>query len=82
MVLFIVVESSVAVDSVHIRKYEENAVHYRRKCECPFRKKQWAAYLDWAIKAFRIAANGVRDETPVHSHMCYSEFSHIIKAIA
>jgi 5-methyltetrahydropteroyltriglutamate--homocysteine methyltransferase len=48
----------------------------------PLRKKQWATYLDWAIKAFRITANGVRDETQIHTHMCYSEFNDIIKAIA
>lgn len=48
----------------------------------PLRKKQWATYLDWAINAFRITANGVRDETQIHTHMCYSEFNDIIKAIA
>ena len=48
----------------------------------PLRKKQWAEYLDWAIRAFRIAANGVKDETQIHTHMCYSEFNDIIKAIA
>lgn len=48
----------------------------------PLRKKQWAEYLDWAIKAFRIAANGVRDDTQIHTHMCYSEFNDIIEAIA
>ena len=48
----------------------------------PLRKKQWAGYLGWAIKAFRITANGVADETQIHTHMCYSEFNDIIKAIA
>jgi 5-methyltetrahydropteroyltriglutamate--homocysteine methyltransferase len=48
----------------------------------PLRKKQWDAYLEWAIKAFRITANGVKDETQIHTHMCYSEFNDIIKAIA
>ncbi|VAW54591.1 5-methyltetrahydropteroyltriglutamate--homocysteine methyltransferase [hydrothermal vent metagenome] len=48
----------------------------------PLRKQQWKSYLDWAIKAFKITANGVRDETQVHTHMCYSEFNDIIAAIA
>ncbi|MDE1982424.1 MAG: 5-methyltetrahydropteroyltriglutamate--homocysteine S-methyltransferase [Betaproteobacteria bacterium] len=48
----------------------------------PLRKSQWKSYLDWAVEAFRIAANGVADETQIHTHMCYSEFNDIIEAIA
>ncbi|MFO7530486.1 MAG: 5-methyltetrahydropteroyltriglutamate--homocysteine S-methyltransferase [Marinobacter sp.] len=48
----------------------------------PLRKSDWQDYLDWAINAFRIAANGVSDETQIHTHMCYSEFNDIIEAIA
>ncbi|WP_103967147.1 5-methyltetrahydropteroyltriglutamate--homocysteine S-methyltransferase [Nitrosomonas ureae] len=48
----------------------------------PLRKSQWNDYLDWAIRAFRIAANGVKDETQIHTHMCYSEFNDIMEAIA
>lgn len=48
----------------------------------PLRKSAWKDYLDWAIAAFRISANGVRDETQLHTHMCYSEFNDIIAAIA
>jgi 5-methyltetrahydropteroyltriglutamate--homocysteine methyltransferase len=48
----------------------------------PLRKSGWKDYLDWAIAAFRISANGVRDETQLHTHMCYSEFNDIIAAIA
>ncbi len=48
----------------------------------PLRKAQWQAYLDWAITAYRISANGVQDETQIHTHMCYSEFNDIIAAIA
>ena len=48
----------------------------------PLRKSQWQAYLDWAVESFRIVANGVRDETQIHTHMCYSEFNDIIAAIA
>jgi len=48
----------------------------------PLRKKDWTTYLDWAVKAFRIAAGGVKDETQIHTHMCYSEFNDIIRHIA
>jgi 5-methyltetrahydropteroyltriglutamate--homocysteine methyltransferase len=48
----------------------------------PLRKSQWKAYLDWAVESFRITANGVTDETQIHTHMCYSEFNDIIAAIA
>lgn len=48
----------------------------------PLRKSQWNTYLDWAIRAFRITANGVKDETQIHTHMCYSEFNDIMEAIA
>jgi 5-methyltetrahydropteroyltriglutamate--homocysteine methyltransferase len=48
----------------------------------PLRKSQWQEYLGWAIESFRITANGVRDETQIHTHMCYSEFNDIIASIA
>ncbi|QEC75152.1 5-methyltetrahydropteroyltriglutamate--homocysteine S-methyltransferase [Mucilaginibacter ginsenosidivorax] len=48
----------------------------------PLRKKDWQNYLNWAVKAFRISASGVRDETQIHTHMCYSEFNDIIGNIA
>ena len=48
----------------------------------PLRQSDWEGYLDWAINSFRIAANGVQDTTQIHTHMCYSEFNDIIKAIA
>ncbi|WP_179403197.1 5-methyltetrahydropteroyltriglutamate--homocysteine S-methyltransferase [Burkholderia guangdongensis] len=48
----------------------------------PLRRSQWNAYLDWAVESFRITANGVRDETQIHTHMCYSEFNDIIASIA
>ncbi|ABL02691.1 methionine synthase (B12-independent) [Candidatus Ruthia magnifica str. Cm (Calyptogena magnifica)] len=48
----------------------------------PLRKSQWQTYLDWAIRAYRVSANGVSDETQIHTHMCYSEFNDIIEAIA
>jgi 5-methyltetrahydropteroyltriglutamate--homocysteine methyltransferase len=48
----------------------------------PLRKEEWATYLDWAIKAFKISASGVSDDTQIHTHMCYSEFNDIIQNIA
>ena len=48
----------------------------------PLRKSQWQHYLDWAVESFRITANGVADETQIHTHMCYSEFNDIIASIA
>ena len=48
----------------------------------PLRQSQWQTYLEWAVECFRITANGVSDETQIHTHMCYSEFNDIIEAIA
>ena len=53
------------------------------RCEgLPLHRDAWAAYLKWAVEAFRLASTGVKDETQIHTHMCYSEFNHIIEAIA
>ena len=48
----------------------------------PLRRAQWQEYLDWAVESFRITANGVADDTQIHTHMCYSEFNDIMPAIA
>ena len=48
----------------------------------PLRKNDRKAYLDSAVEAFRISASGVKDETQIHTHMCYSEFNDIIDHIA
>jgi 5-methyltetrahydropteroyltriglutamate--homocysteine methyltransferase len=48
----------------------------------PLKKEDWAAYLNWAVKAFRISSSSVKDETQIHTHMCYSEFNDIIQNIA
>lgn len=47
----------------------------------PLRESQWDSYLDWAVESFRLASSGVDDETGIHTHMCYSEFTDIIDAI-
>ncbi|AZE89665.1 5-methyltetrahydropteroyltriglutamate--homocysteine S-methyltransferase [Pseudomonas orientalis] len=48
----------------------------------PLRQAQWPHYLDWATEAFRLCACGVRDQTQIHTHMCYSEFNDVIESIA
>ena len=48
----------------------------------PLRRGQWDAYLDWATRAFRIAASVVSDATQIHTHMCYAEFNDILPQIA
>jgi len=48
----------------------------------PLRRADWAAYLDWAVKAFKLATSSVADETQIHTHMCYCEFDDILPAIA
>jgi len=48
----------------------------------PLRQAQWQSYLAWATEAFRLCAAGVRNETQIHTHMCYSEFNDVIESIA
>jgi len=48
----------------------------------PLRRSDWPAYLDWAVKAFLLATTSVRDETQVHTHMCYCQFEDVLPAIA
>ena len=48
----------------------------------PLRRAAWGPYLAWATRAFRVAASPVRDDTQIHTHMCYSEFNDILPEIA
>jgi 5-methyltetrahydropteroyltriglutamate--homocysteine methyltransferase len=48
----------------------------------PLRRERHAAYLAWAVEAFRLATGVVRDETQIHTHMCYSEFGDILPALS
>lgn len=48
----------------------------------PLHRKDWEVYLAWAVECFKICSGGVKDETQIHTHMCYSEFNDIIQAIA
>ncbi|GIG28510.1 5-methyltetrahydropteroyltriglutamate--homocysteine S-methyltransferase [Cellulomonas marina] len=47
----------------------------------PLRRADHAAYLAWSVRSFRLATAGVRDETQIHTHLCYSEFGEVIDAI-
>jgi 5-methyltetrahydropteroyltriglutamate--homocysteine methyltransferase len=47
----------------------------------PLRKMDWDAYLKWAVECFLLASTGVKDETQIHTHMCYSEFNDVIEFI-
>ncbi len=48
----------------------------------PLRRANWQSYLRWSVDAFRLSAAGVKDETQIHTHMCYAEFNDIIQAVA
>ncbi len=47
----------------------------------PLRNADKAAYLDWSVNSFKLATSGAKDDTQVHTHLCYSEFGEIIDAI-
>jgi 5-methyltetrahydropteroyltriglutamate--homocysteine methyltransferase len=47
----------------------------------PLKREQWSHYLDWAVRAFRLSTSTVKDETQIHTHMCYCEFHDIIDSI-
>jgi 5-methyltetrahydropteroyltriglutamate--homocysteine methyltransferase len=48
----------------------------------PLKQRDWADYLHWAVKAFKLTAGAVQDSTQIHTHMCYSEFNDILDSIA
>lgn len=47
----------------------------------PLKQADHADYLRWAVRAFRLSASGVKDETQIHTHMCYADFNDIMPAI-
>jgi 5-methyltetrahydropteroyltriglutamate--homocysteine methyltransferase len=47
----------------------------------PLRQSDRAAYLDWAVDSFRVTTSGVRDDTQIHTHMCYADFGDVLNAI-
>ena len=48
----------------------------------PLRRSDWASYLDWAVRAFKLATSGTRDDTQIHTHMCYCQFEDVLPSIA
>ena len=48
----------------------------------PLRRADWPEYLTWTVNAFRLSAAGARDDTQIHTHMCYCEFNDIIESVA
>ena len=48
----------------------------------PLKKRDWARYLEWAVRAFKLVSSGVADGTQIHTHMCYAEFNDILPSIA
>jgi 5-methyltetrahydropteroyltriglutamate--homocysteine methyltransferase len=73
-------EEVLDLEANHIRVIQVDEAALREKL--PLRKSDWRAdYLDWAIPAFRLVHSGVKSETQIHTHMCYSEFADIIRDI-
>jgi 5-methyltetrahydropteroyltriglutamate--homocysteine methyltransferase len=48
----------------------------------PLRRSEWKEVLDWEVRAFRLSASGVKDETQIHTHMCYCDFGEVMDSIA
>ncbi|MHB1950994.1 MAG: 5-methyltetrahydropteroyltriglutamate--homocysteine S-methyltransferase [Acidiferrobacteraceae bacterium] len=48
----------------------------------PLRESGRPGYLEWAVRAFKVASSPVADATQIHTHMCYAEFNDIIEAVA
>lgn len=48
----------------------------------PLRMEQRGAYLEWTVNAFKLATSSVKDETQIHTHMCYCEFNDFIEPIS
>ncbi|AKK07503.1 5-methyltetrahydropteroyltriglutamate--homocysteine S-methyltransferase [Corynebacterium testudinoris] len=48
----------------------------------PLRAEDRPAYLDWAVRSFRLVSLDAKPETQIHTHLCYSEFGQIIDAVA
>ncbi|XOB62694.1 5-methyltetrahydropteroyltriglutamate--homocysteine S-methyltransferase [Campylobacterota bacterium DY0563] len=47
----------------------------------PLRTNKIKEYEDWAVRDFKISVSSAKQETQIHTHMCYSEFNDIIKTI-
>lgn len=73
-------EEVLDLEANGIRTIQVDEAALREKL--PLRKSDWKSdYLDWAIPAFRLVHSGVKPDTQIHTHMCYSEFTDIIQEI-
>lgn len=73
-------EEVMALEANGIKIIQIDEAALREKL--PLRKEDWREdYLEWAIKSFRLVTEDVKDETQIHTHMCYSEFKDIIEDI-
>ncbi|MGP4081488.1 5-methyltetrahydropteroyltriglutamate--homocysteine S-methyltransferase [Pseudalkalibacillus sp. R45] len=66
---------------------EEQAIHMIQVDEpalregLPLKTEKQKQYLEDAVYAFKLATSTVKDETQIHTHMCYSEFGEIMDTI-
>ncbi len=63
---------------IHVIQIDEPALREG----LPLKKTEWPAYLKWGVDCFRLASAGVKNETQIHTHMCYGDFEDILDAIA
>ena len=47
----------------------------------PLKQEKTEDYLKAAVYAFKLSTSSVKEETQIHTHMCYSNFEDIIEAI-
>ncbi len=47
----------------------------------PLRDKKIKIYEKWALRDFKISVSSAKEQTQIHTHMCYSEFNDIIDTI-
>jgi 5-methyltetrahydropteroyltriglutamate--homocysteine methyltransferase len=63
---------------IHLIQIDEPAIREG----LPLRRSEWRSYLEWAVECFRLSSSGVKNQTQIHTHMCYSDFNDIIEAVA
>lgn len=79
-IAFAIREEVMDLEAAGIRMIQIDEAALKEKL--PIRHEDWYdCYLDWAIKAFRLCHSGVKAQTQIHTHMCYSEFDEIVKEI-
>lgn len=70
-----------------VETLEKNGIHMIQVDEpairegLPLKYEKQKDYLDSAVYAFKLATTSVKNDTQIHTHMCYSDFKNIINAI-